>query len=1044
MKEESQSDYSLQGRGDRRSITSLGDDAVIEKRQSYQIRALARNKLSYQRRQWRTNICCVALCPFMMVALGGIIGILLQGIIEKSFPTRNLLMCANQNASDSFNLPYSFILGDRLPKISGSEIPNAFNDQSYTPINHYLLPISITDETNQQRPYGLYDTEPSCAWSFDNDYPFSDPYQIDPGVPLDERLDTTNRPDPRGGWFGNDFLQQKAFKLIINQKYPWMLVADLSNTGLAGFREETSLIPINTTEAISSLSNNKSPIQSLVSSSQSKFSNSSSAGTGILGQTSIGYYLDIFSQSNGNGFQNPAGIIPLPYYKPSQKNSINEIDDMLADYIRDIIKGFQSVPTNVFNAITANLSDSSAATALTNYFTTVTPIANKMPYGAIIFEKIDTKSRDWKYTLQIGKNNQIESAGTTPPAIEKIIIQQASLGTALLRSATNKPNANIVHQLRAMPQVYYYKFSVPIGSLIGSSLFPFGISFLISIFVLILVKEKEDRILVMMRMNGLKYIYYYLSHYIHFFILTMLAGAFFLGAGIGFKLEMFVETSLGLLILLLVIWGNVQISLSFFFATFFNQAKVAQVIVNLIIVWGVIIDATISFIFTTKSPLPYLIWPPFAVYRAIAKMNAAAVSTERPGYRFSDLKPGDEVFNAFIALGISWVVFMAIAVYLNLVLPNDYGVNKPWHFIFTGLFNKKSAIPKELDSYDESELSLEDSDVKEERRRVLNGENIDNSPLVLRRVRKVYDSGKVAVKDVTFAVDRGNILGLLGPNGAGKTTTISMMTGLYPISSGYATLAGFDVSTETKQVYRHVGICPQYDILWDDLSIEDHLYFYARLKGISPKNEKNVVDQILKDVDLDTMKKKLSKQLSGGQKRRLSIAISLVGNPDVVFLDEPTTGLDPEVRRTVWNIISANREGRTIVITTHSMEEAEVLCNRIGIMAQGTMRCIGSQLRLKQLYGSGFLVSIACSKEFLAGAKTFIESILPPNAKLLDNFDNAASYEFKPDVGSIPHLYRILNAKAQEYHITDWGISQTSLDEVFLRIIGDDDAGAST
>ena len=197
---------------------------------------------------------------------------------------------------------------------------------------------------------------------------------------------------------------------------------------------------------------------------------------------------------------------------------------------------------------------------------------------------------------------------------------------------------------------------------------------------------------------------------------------------------------------------------------------------------------------------------------------------------------------------------------------------------------------------DDAELKMEDSDVKAERVRVLNRENDPNSPLIMRHMRKMYPGRgglgpKLAVKDVTLAVEEGVIFGLLGPNGAGKTTLISILTGLYEASSGDATLAGFNIKSESEFVYRTIGVCPQFDILWEDLTVEEHLYFYARLKGISRADEHTAVTESLKRVSLEAFRWRLSKGLSGGEKRRLSIAIALVGNPMVVFLDEPTVCL---------------------------------------------------------------------------------------------------------------------------------------------------------
>ena len=188
---------------------------------------------------------------------------------------------------------------------------------------------------------------------------------------------------------------------------------------------------------------------------------------------------------------------------------------------------------------------------------------------------------------------------------------------------------------------------------------------------------------------------------------------------------------------------------------------------------------------------------------------------------------------------------------------------------------------------------MEDSDVKAERQRVIDEKYDPASPLIMKHLRKISPGRgglgpKLAVKDVTFAVEEGVIFGLLGPNGAGKTTLISILTGLYEASAGDARLAGFDIKSDSKNIYQVMGVCPQFDILWEDLTIEEHLYFYARLKGVTKTEEHEAVTQALRNVSLEGFRERLSKGLSGGEKRRLSIAIALVGNPSVVFFDEPT------------------------------------------------------------------------------------------------------------------------------------------------------------
>jgi ABC-type multidrug transport system ATPase subunit len=224
-----------------------------------------------------------------------------------------------------------------------------------------------------------------------------------------------------------------------------------------------------------------------------------------------------------------------------------------------------------------------------------------------------------------------------------------------------------------------------------------------------------------------------------------------------------------------------------------------------------------------------------------------------------------------------------------------------------------------VNSTETADIQYGDDDVASERDRVTSGSASD-SALVISMARKRFGK-KLAVKDISIAVRSGEILALLGPNGAGKTTLVSCVLGLYRLSSGTAQINGFDIMRQQDQVYRHVGICPQHEILWPDLTCEEHLLFYARLKGVDPKQEKEVVGQCLEQVELLPERRKLSKQLSGGQKRRLSIAIALVARPAVVFLDEPTTGLDPHVKRSLWRVIKRVKElhNMCIVLTTHSM-----------------------------------------------------------------------------------------------------------------------------
>jgi ATP-binding cassette subfamily A (ABC1) protein 1 len=228
-------------------------------------------------------------------------------------------------------------------------------------------------------------------------------------------------------------------------------------------------------------------------------------------------------------------------------------------------------------------------------------------------------------------------------------------------------------------------------------------------------------------------------------------------------------------------------------------------------------------------------------------------------------------------------------------------------------------------------------------------------------VYRTPQGAKVAVRGLTFGVPAGQIFGFLGINGAGKTTTISMLTGDGLPTSGTARLAGYDVLTQQPQVRRLLGYCPQADALLELLTVREHLELYARIKGVPEPQVAAVVAAKLAQLDLGAFANKKAGSLSGGNKRKLSVACALIGDPPLVFLDEPSTGMDPLSRRFMWDVLArvatADR-ACSIILTTHSMEECEALCSRLGIMVGGRLRCLGSPAYLKAKFGQGYSLEV--------------------------------------------------------------------------------------
>jgi ABC-2 type transport system ATP-binding protein len=196
-----------------------------------------------------------------------------------------------------------------------------------------------------------------------------------------------------------------------------------------------------------------------------------------------------------------------------------------------------------------------------------------------------------------------------------------------------------------------------------------------------------------------------------------------------------------------------------------------------------------------------------------------------------------------------------------------------------------------------------------------------------------------AVGGVSFAVARGEVFGLLGPNGAGKTTTIRVLTTLLPPSDGRALVAGYDVRAEPLSVRASIGYIPQAISVDGALTASENLDFYGRVTGVPRRERRERVDEVVATMGLEPMLDRLARTLSGGMLRRLEIATALLNRPEVLFLDEPTVGLDPTARRLVWDRLEALREqaGTTILVTTHLMEEAERYCDRLGVIDAGRL-----------------------------------------------------------------------------------------------------------
>jgi ABC-type multidrug transport system ATPase subunit len=294
-----------------------------------------------------------------------------------------------------------------------------------------------------------------------------------------------------------------------------------------------------------------------------------------------------------------------------------------------------------------------------------------------------------------------------------------------------------------------------------------------------------------------------------------------------------------------------------------------------------------------------------------------------------------------------------------------------------------------------------------------------------------------AVDGLNLDMYEGEIFCLLGHNGAGKSTTISMLTNLVSIDEGDATLFGVSVRSQPGEVARDMGVCLQQNILLDDMTVEEHMQLFAAIRRISSSDLEASVTELLSSVDLLAQRSQTAKTLSGGQKRRLCTAMAFLGNPKVVFLDEPTTGLDPSARRSLWNFLKDRRSGRVIILTTHFMDEADYLADRKGIIVDGRLAVCGSSPFLKNKFGLGYNLTLSVAPSFadMAPVLTLVRAAVPEATVLACGGDPTISLPMA-SLPQIPALLDSLDVQGRNMGVESYGLNTTTLEQVMLVLFG--------
>ncbi|KAM9548914.1 glucosylceramide transporter ABCA12-like [Guaruba guarouba] len=636
---------------------------------------------------------------------------------------------------------------------------------------------------------------------------------------------------------------------------------------------------------------------------------------------------------------------------------------------------------------------------------------------------------------------------------------QDSIERAIIELQTGKKPEEIAVQVQAMPYPCYNKdmfltsvtYSLPFALMAAWVLF-------IADFVKTLVQEKDLRLYEYMKMMGVNASSHFIAWFIECAVFLLITVTFLI---IVLKVgDILPKTSTALLFLYLMDYSLSIIAMSYFISVFFNNTNIAALVGSLVYILTffpfivlLVIENHLSF--SVKTLLSLLSPTAFSyASQYIARYEAQGIGLQWDNMYKSPMIGDNTSFGwmCWLILIDSFIYFI-LGWYIRNVFPGRYGMAAPWYFPLLPSYwiEYNSYFP----FWNEKQRGLLLTKLMLRKEATLNNKICASPPHVepeptdlalgvsLCGITKVYGS-KAAVNNLSLNFYEGNITSLLGHNGAGKTTTISILTGLFPTSSGTIFVYGKDIRTDQEVIRKNMGVCMQHNVLFNYLTTKEHLllYGYIKVPHWSKQELYQEVKRTLKETGLYSHRHKLAGSLSGGMKRKLSIAIALLGGSRVVILDEPTTGVDPCSRRSIWEIISKNKKGRTIILSTHHLDEAEVLSDRIAFLEHGGLRCCGSPFYLKEMFGDGYHLTLTKKKNMVEECDTtavtsLIQSHLP-EAYLKEDIGGELVYvlpPFKSTVsGAYQALLRALDTSLSDLHLGCYGISNTTVEEVFLNL----------
>nr|XP_014432059.1 ATP-binding cassette sub-family A member 9 isoform X2 [Pelodiscus sinensis] len=551
-----------------------------------------------------------------------------------------------------------------------------------------------------------------------------------------------------------------------------------------------------------------------------------------------------------------------------------------------------------------------------------------------------------------------------------------------------------------------------------------------------LTREKR-KLKELMKMMGLQDAAFWLSWSLLYMVYVLIMSSGLAAITIS---EFFYTSSYFLILLLFFFYGVASIHFCFMLSALLKKPKLTSSIGFLLTFFSASLSL-ITLVERLPAPLEWALGLlcPFAFTTGISKI--LHLEKYGVGFYFSNLM--DEsyaVFTAYILLIFDSVLYMLLALYFDKVLPDKY--DRKYHplFCFKPSYwcqSRRSSVGERPEMEENHECIFNDS--METVPPALDGKEA----IRLNNIKKTYktkDKEIEALKGLFLNIYEGQITALLGHSGAGKTTLLNILSGLSQPSYGSATIYKYKLSDlrDMEEARALLGVCPQFNVQFETLTLKENLRVFAEIKGIRATEVEYEVQKVLKLLDIINIQDTQANKLSGGQKRKLSLGIAILGDPQVLLLDEPTAGLDPRSRHYVWNLLKERRAGRVTLFSTQFMDEADILADRKAFISHGRIKCVGSSLFLKKKWGIGYHLRMHVNEGCDSGSMISLIRQYIPEATFTGQSENELSYALPlENVDKFPDLFCELDNHSRQ-GIVNYGVSMTTLEDVFLKLEGEE------